>query len=171
MKDFDCAYETRVRKSMLSGDCDGQIRSHVESCSICKEIVSVSMWMQSLAEEQVQQPDLPDSTCIWWNARLLQRQAAERKAARSVIITRILAYIAFTLGPGGWLLYRWQEVRAEIAHISRLETILPDYGFAPGLRPLIYLAVVLLGLNIALTLRTIRIEDGLKNRPRSGREP
>ena len=164
MNEIACTYENQVKRSVISGNWDNGIRSHVASCSICREVVSVSKRLQSLAEESAVRPDLPDAAYIWWKAGLLQRQAAEKKVMRSIMFTRILAYIVFACGLGGWILYRWQQTREEIDRFSRLVFLQADSNFASGVRPFIVLAVVLLALNIVLTLRTVMYEGRLKKR-------
>ena len=164
MKEFTCAYEDQVKRSVTSDDWDEEIRSHVAGCSICREVASVSECMQSFAKESAPRPDLPDAAYIWWKAGLLQKQAAGNKVMRSIIFTRVLAYIVFACGLGGWILYRWQQTREEIDRFSRLVFLQADSNYASGVRPFIVLAVVLLVLNIVLTLRTVMYEGRLKKR-------
>ena len=164
MNEIACVYENQVKRSVTSGNWDDEIRSHVAGCSICREVVSVSKGLQSLAEESAVRPDLPDAAYIWWKAGLLQRQAAEKKVMRSIMFTRVLAYIVFACGLGGWTLYRWQQTREELDRFSRLIFLQADSNFASGVRPFIVLAVVLLALNIVLTLRTVMYEGRLKKR-------
>ena len=164
MNEITCAYENQVKRSVASGNLDEEIRSHVAGCSICQESVSVSECMQSLAEASAARLNLPDAAYIWWKAGLLQRQAAEKKVMRSIMFTRILAYIVFACGLGGWVLYRWQQTREEIGRFSQWVFSQADSNLASGVRPFILLAVVLLALNIVLTLRTVLYESRLKKR-------
>jgi hypothetical protein len=164
MNEITCAYENQVKRSVTSGNWDEETRSHVAGCSICREVVSVSECLQSLTKASAVRPNLPDAAYIWWKAGLLQRQAAEKKVMRSIMLTRILAYVVFACGLGGWILYRWRQTREEIDRFSRWVFLQAGSNLASGVRPLIMLAVVLLALNIVLTLRTFMYEGRLKKR-------
>jgi hypothetical protein len=162
MKEITCAFENQVGRSVTSGNWDERIRSHVASCSICRESVTVQECVQALARESAILPVLPDAAYILWKAGLLQKQASEKKILRAIMFTRILAYTAFACGLGGCFFYRWQQTREELDRFSRWLFVQKDSNFASGIQPLIVLAVILLALNIFLTLRTLRHEGRSK---------
>lgn len=75
---------------------------------------------------------------------------------------RIVACLILASGLAALLLTRWQEVREEINDISILLSFWSCSNSMTGARPLLYLAVLFLGVNTALTLRAIRSESRLK---------
>ncbi|MGA9768544.1 MAG: hypothetical protein WBV94_05855 [Blastocatellia bacterium] len=166
MKEITCAFETEVERAVTSGNWDERIGSHIASCSICRESVIVRDYVQALAKESAIVPDLPDAAYILWKAGLIQKQEAGKKIMRSIIFTRILAYTVFTCGLAGCFFYRWQQTREELDRFSRWLFVQTDTNFASGIQPLIVLAIVLLALNIALTLRAVRHEGSLKKSKR-----
>jgi len=169
MKETNCDYEVTVTRSVISGNWDAETQTHIASCSNCREIVSVSRWMRSLARQSALRPDLPAVEYIWWKAGLLQRQAAEKMVMRSIVVTRVLAYLVFASGLGGAIYCRWQEIQKEIHRLFGYVVLRADSNYAVSGRCLIALTVVLLLLNIALTLRAIwvegRLKKGLSSRP------
>ena len=51
-----------------------------------------SMWMSRLVEAPAN-GELPDPALIWWKARLLDRQAAQARAMRPVLVAQWLSLV------------------------------------------------------------------------------
>jgi hypothetical protein len=162
MKHSPCAYENQVEAAMLTGQSASELRMHVASCLVCQELVAVSEWLQGLANAPAPPPLLPDAAHLWYKAQFRQRQVAERRLIGSLVITRTIASLLFALGLGGWIFYHWPEMQNSIEHFSSSLLTSFSTNVIASMQPLVYLTIILFGINIGLTFRSFWIERKFK---------
>ena len=77
-----CEKEQAVTELLQTGRwpdaCDAALRSHVESCAVCSEVVLVAGLLQEANSSLLAEVKLPDAGLVWWKAQLrARREAAE----------------------------------------------------------------------------------------------
>jgi len=104
-----CANEQAVTELLQSGRwpeaCDAALRSHVESCAVCSEVVLVARLLQEANASLLADVKLPDAGLVWWKAQLRARREAAELATRPIALAErfglacgmavLLAFIAW----------------------------------------------------------------------------
>ena len=88
---MNCKHQTAVRKAVQSGKWDRLTRSHFESCAICQEETRIAGWMKSFAEQTEPEVSPAEYGPIWLKAQFMEKQEAQRKALRPLVIFQIVA--------------------------------------------------------------------------------
>jgi hypothetical protein len=84
----ECPREEAVVALVLSGrwpeGADAELRSHVESCAVCADVVAIA---PALRADQLQAGDVqvPAAGQIWWRSAIRARADAARAAARPMV--------------------------------------------------------------------------------------
>ncbi len=90
MKVPQCEKEQAVTELLQSGRwpeaCDATMRSHVESCAVCSEVVMVSRLLQEENAALLADVKLPDAGLVWWKAQLRARREAAELATRPIAL-------------------------------------------------------------------------------------
>ncbi|HMW01893.1 MAG TPA: hypothetical protein PLB18_13050 [Acidobacteriota bacterium] len=146
-----CPFENQVEAAVVSGTWNPELQSHVESCSICQDLVRVSEYLQTAATASTVKAVLPGPTYIWYRAQWLHRQEAERRFARLLAMIRMVGYLVFLCGMGGWLLVHWPDIQREVGQASPWLVTRVQSGLALVSQPLGYLTITLFGINLGLT--------------------
>jgi hypothetical protein len=81
-----CSHEQDVLDALASrrwpSRCDDELRSHVEACAICADLLLVARaLLDGRDDEAVSDANLPASL-VWWRSQLRAREEATRAAAR-----------------------------------------------------------------------------------------
>ena len=121
MKVPQCEREPAVTALLQSGRwpeaCDAALRSHVEGCAVCSEVVLVARLLQEDNASLLADVKLPDAGLVWWKAQLRARREAAEVATRPIALAE-----RFALACGGAVLVAfivWK--RADLhAWLSRL---------------------------------------------------
>ena len=125
----ECRHEQEVVEAVLAGQWPGSsdtdLRSHVEVCAICKDVVEVAHALNQdskLAGEGIQ---LPSAGLVWWRSELRTRREAMRAAERPLKLVHafgaacglgVFAALVMQLSP--WA----RQMFATIAGLSVSET-------------------------------------------------
>ncbi len=160
MKNIECSREQELIDAVESrrwpDRIDSDLRSHVDECSFCADVVEVVSALHADRDAVMENVQIPAASVVWWRAELKARQEAAQVAARP--ITLVLAFAAAsTVGVGLALLglvtpvvgewLNWLGVTLmglgpsagfELGSLSTL-------GFSPGLP-----ALIVIGISIAL---------------------
>jgi hypothetical protein len=92
-----CAYETEVTQALKAGHwpdgCDRVLRTHVETCSRCSDLVLVTEVFQSARSESVQGVPAVSPGLLWWRAQLRNRNTATKKMSAPITIAQIFAWL------------------------------------------------------------------------------
>ena len=95
MKTPQCEKEPTVTELLQSGRwpeaCDAALRSHVEICAVCSEIVLLSRLLQDDNAALLADVKLPDAGLVWWKAQLRARREAAEAAARPIALAERFA--------------------------------------------------------------------------------
>jgi hypothetical protein len=90
-----CSCEKEITAALKAGHwpqgCDGALRSHVETCASCADLVLVAEAFQKARTESTQQVLPASPGLLWWRAQLRQRNTAESKLNRPITIAEIFA--------------------------------------------------------------------------------
>ena len=95
MKVPQCGKERAVTEMLQSGRwpeaCDSALRSHVENCAVCSEIVLVAQFLQEDHAALLAEMKLPDAGLVWWKAQLRARREAAELATRPIALAERFA--------------------------------------------------------------------------------
>lgn len=94
MSVVDCVREHEVVAAVLSGrwpeGCDDELRSHAESCSVCRDVVAIAPVLR-LDQKQLADVQVPAAGQIWWKSAIRARAEAARNAARPMVWLQAVA--------------------------------------------------------------------------------
>jgi hypothetical protein len=98
MKPIECQYEEEVLTAVSTRRwpkrVDEDLRQHVASCTICQDIVTVTLAFEEELESAPAGPALPESGLVWWRSQLRARQEAQRTAVRPITVAQAVAFAA-----------------------------------------------------------------------------
>lgn len=98
-----CSYEEDVTQALKNGHwpegCAPELRSHVEACARCSDLVLVTQTFQQARNESVVAiPDVSPSL-LWWRGQLRRRNAATERLSRPITIAQVFAlFVNLTFG-------------------------------------------------------------------------
>ena len=84
MSGYECAFEDRVVRAVLSGAWPGDeaLAAHAEHCPICREVADVAVMLRADHDHARREVQVPVAGQVWWRtavrARLESAQAATR---------------------------------------------------------------------------------------------
>jgi len=91
----ECAFEEEVLAAALQSRwpdrVPSELRAHVESCSLCRDLAEVSGAISEMREEMRPATVLPDAGRIWWMTQLRARREAIQTAGRPITAVHIAA--------------------------------------------------------------------------------
>ena len=111
MKELNCPQEAAVTKAVLTGDMQTSLKTHAATCTICREIIQASSWMQALARSSESNHTLPDASMLWWRARLSEKQAKSEKAQDILEWVEITSAVAILFGLAAWVSWNWYGIQ------------------------------------------------------------
>lgn len=106
MKKQICEFEKAVIKELTQAVQSEKLALHVKECGGCREALKVAAWMQSFAAAAPKRA-LPTAGFIWWKAKLIEKQAAGKRAAQPIVWTQTAAIILVTI-TAVWLMTKYQ---------------------------------------------------------------
>jgi hypothetical protein len=90
-----CAREAEALDAVLQGgwpsSVDADLRSHVDACPVCADVVAVAVAMRDEHALACQQAQVPSAGLVWWRAERRARQEAARTAARPMTFVQVIA--------------------------------------------------------------------------------
>jgi hypothetical protein len=118
VKHINCPQEAVLTKAVRTGNLETSLTIHAATCTVCREIIQASSWMQALARGSESNPILPDAGLLWWRARLSEKQAKAEKAQDVLDCVEITSAAAISVVLGGWVAWNWYAIQRLIAWIS-----------------------------------------------------
>ena len=110
MLPHQCAREEDVLEAVASGRgpdaCDVSLRTHAESCDLCRDLVDVAMLVQQDGAALRADVRVPSAGSVWWRAQVRARAEAEQAVMRPMLVvgacgaTVLVALIAAVLTLG-----------------------------------------------------------------------
>jgi hypothetical protein len=92
---IECAREQdvidAVRTRRWPDGGDRELRAHVASCPICRDVAAVAAAMHREHEWAWREARVPPAGRVWWRSEMRARQEAARNAARPIAIVHAVA--------------------------------------------------------------------------------
>jgi hypothetical protein len=164
MTPFTCAREREVtellERGCWPGACAVDLRSHVESCRICSDLVVVSQAFQDAHKQTTPLPHLESSGALWWRAQLRRRNAAIEKVGRPILGAQIFALAVSVILGAAVLAWQGNTLKAWVQSLPRalhLGALMPTaLSQQPGLASIVLpvLATIALLSGVVVYLAT-----------------
>jgi hypothetical protein len=109
-----CEREADVVRSLRMGSLSSELEEHVLSCVVCAEARSAAEVMLQTASLLRLDDGLPAAGLVWSRAKARKRESDVRRAARPLMVTRILS-VVYAVVCAGWVLHSfWRSVSMEL---------------------------------------------------------
>ena len=158
MENLECIKERLVLRAATNGSWDDELLAHLASCNTCQESLDVSRWMHTLAEVPNAEHPLPNAQYVWWKAQFLEKELAEQRATRPLVIAQFISYAAIALGVIGLMLWKMPQLQQWLSGPIKGAAQTVSFSSATyetlSLVPLILLSALLI-----LCLRAFWLED------------
>jgi len=113
MKALQCGQERRVVESLQSGRwpeaCDPELRSHVDHCAVCSDVVLVARLMREEHASMLADLKLPDAGLVWWKAQLRTRREAAELATRPIALAERFAMACGLAVLLAFVVWKWSD--------------------------------------------------------------
>jgi hypothetical protein len=108
-----CSRRDEVRGLLAQGHwpeaCAAELRTHVEGCRACGEMVMLTQSFRAAREDAAAQARPVPASLVWWRAQLRRRQAAMEQVSKPIWGAQIFAVVVSVcaaVGLVGWLVER-----------------------------------------------------------------
>ena len=132
MSPFSCVREREVTDLLHRGHwpdaCPSNLRSHIDTCRICSDLVLVTQTMQAAKKQSAELPRLEPAGAIWWRAQLRRRNAAIEKVTRPILGAQIFALVValvVAIGVVIWQADNWRTWLSELPRALHLDALIP----------------------------------------------
>lgn len=102
-----CIHEKDLTRLLALGHypnaCPHQLRTHVDSCRSCAELVLVTRAFQTARAQAASAANLPSPGLLWWRAQLRRRNAAVERVGKPILRANIFALSVMLLFGIGFL--------------------------------------------------------------------
>jgi len=130
-----CGYEPDVARALRNGHWpEGsapELRSHVEACARCRDLVLVTETLQRARNQSIAAVPEASPSLLWWRAQLRRRRTATARLSRPIGIAQMFAlFLNLTVGIVfiAWQYrhgLRWESWWPELASTGLLPFWLP----------------------------------------------
>jgi hypothetical protein len=132
MSPFTCTREREVTGLLHQGywpeACPAELRTHVETCRSCSDLVLVTQVLQASRKQTLDLPHLESPGALWWRAQLRRRNAAIEKVGRPILGAQIFALMLMIVVAAGALVWKGDLVRIWLQDLPgalHLDALLP----------------------------------------------
>jgi hypothetical protein len=106
-REFDaCEFEADALAAALQSrwphGVDTELRAHIETCTICTDVVTVAGAIDEAHGDLRAGAMVPDSGRVWWLAQLRARREAAEAAGRPITAAQVIAFACLTAVLGAW---------------------------------------------------------------------
>jgi hypothetical protein len=119
-----CEQEQAVTELLQSGRwpeaCPAALRSHVESCAVCSEVVLVAGLLQEANSSLLAGVKLPDAGLVWWKAQLRARREAAELAARPIALAERFALACSLAALLAFVVWMWTDIHTWLGRLAHL---------------------------------------------------
>jgi len=133
MSPFTCTREREVTELLHQGywpqACPAELRTHVETCRSCSDLVLVTQALQTSRRHALDIPRLESPGALWWRAQLRRRNAAIESVGRPILGAQIFAFMLLIVVAAGALVWKGNLLRAWLADFPRalhLDALVPS---------------------------------------------
>jgi hypothetical protein len=96
MTPLECAFEDEVLAAAMQSRwpdrVDAELRAHVASCAICRDVAEVAGAISDAKDEMSAAVSVPESGRVWWTAQLRARREAVQAASRPITAAHVIAF-------------------------------------------------------------------------------
>jgi len=93
---IECAHEADALCAALQSRwpdrVDQELRAHIESCPVCKDVVAIAAAIDHDRETTAAMAAIPDSGRVWWLAQMRARREDARAAVRPIATAQWIAF-------------------------------------------------------------------------------
>jgi hypothetical protein len=124
----ECPREHAVIEAVGAGlwpdRADADLRAHVSSCGVCREVADVAVLLQSDRDLAWRDAQVPASGLVWWRAEMRARAEAARVASRPMTVVQGIALTcalaAVVAGVGVWSGWagQWLDWLRSLVHVA-----------------------------------------------------
>jgi hypothetical protein len=122
MKVHQCEKEQAVTELLQSGRWpgagDAALRSHVESCAVCSEVVLVAGLLQEANSSLLAEVKLPDAGLVWWKAQLRARREATELATRPIALAEKFALACGMAVVLAFIVWKWADFHSWMGRLA-----------------------------------------------------
>jgi hypothetical protein len=133
MSPFTCKHEREVLELLHQGYwpevCPAELRTHVETCRSCSDLVLVTGAIQASRKRTLDLPRLQSPGALWWRAQLRRRNAAIKTVARPILGAQIFALVLLIVTASAGLVWKGSLIRIWLEDLPRalhLDALLPS---------------------------------------------
>lgn len=133
MSPFSCNREREVADLLRRGHwpqaCPADLRTHVDSCRSCSDLVVVTRTLQTARTNAADVPHLHSAGALWWRAQLRRRNQAIERINKPILGAQIFAFaMVFVIAAGfllwearrGFQFFAWIEDLPQALHLDAL---------------------------------------------------
>jgi hypothetical protein len=111
MKVPQCEREQAVTEMLQCGRwpeaCDPALRTHVEHCVVCSEVVLVAQFLREENASLLTNMKLPDAGLVWWKSQLRARREAADLATRPIALAERFAVACGLASLLAFVVWKW----------------------------------------------------------------
>ena len=98
MTRHECVYEADVLSAVYTrrwpDRTDAELRAHVETCTLCADVVAVAAAFEEECDQARSHVQVPDSGIVWWRMQMRARQDATRVAVLPITVAQAVGLAA-----------------------------------------------------------------------------
>ena len=115
MKRMWCEREADVVRSLRMGSFPAELRDHIAKCVVCTEARrAAGVMLQGAARLRVEDDEVPAAGLVWSRAQGRRREIGLKRAARPLMVMRVLS-VAYAVSCSAWALRLfWRPVSMEL---------------------------------------------------------
>lgn len=125
-----CPHEKEVTEALHAGrwpdGCVPELRTHVDACRSCNDLVLVTQTFQRARHASVQVAHLDAPGVLWWRAQLQRRNAAVVRATKPIAAAQLFALLLNVVAIVGFLVL---QPKYSVHWISQCGEFLRTYTF------------------------------------------
>jgi hypothetical protein len=132
MSPFSCTREREVTDLLHQGywpdACSAELRTHVESCRICSDLVLVTGTVHEERRLTLPLARLEAPGALWWRAQLRRRNEAIEKMARPIFGAQMFALVmalVVAVVVLVWQAGNWSAWISDLPHALHMDALLP----------------------------------------------
>ena len=110
MKNSSCRHEQALLRCLKADNWDDSTQAHFKSCSICQEYAAVWKLMTEFSEETLREAPKMEYGLVWLKSYFVQKQAAQQRALRPLMIFQPVAGILIGLSTLIWSIWNQSEL-------------------------------------------------------------
>jgi hypothetical protein len=115
MRRLWCEREADVVRSLRTGTLPAELRDHVVNCVVCAEARTASGIMLRAASQLRVEDELPAAGVVWSRAQALRREIGLKRAARPLMVMKVLSIVYGVVCAGWALRFVWRFLSLELS--------------------------------------------------------